>query len=104
MKYITVDKESDDMRWSRIYCNLDGKETTEDIAKAIVTEYYVGKFNKEEHMNAGCPKIINDENLFILRDSYGSNNIWQIGGKSADMTGFIIPHLYKVRKIGVMFD
>ena len=104
MKYITVDKESDDMRWSRIYCNLDGKETTEDIAKAIVTEYYVGKFNKEEHMNAGCPKIQNDENLFILRDSYGCNNIWQIGGKSSDMTGFIIPHLYKVRKIGVMFE
>lgn len=47
MKYITVGKESDDMRWSRIYCNLDWKETTEDIAKAIVTEYFVGKFNKE---------------------------------------------------------
>ena len=104
MKYITVDKELDDMRWSRIYCNLDGKETTEDIAKAIITEYFVGKFNKGEHMNAGCPNIQNDENLFILRDSYGCNNIWQIGGRSSDMTGFIIPHLYKVRKIGVMFD
>ena len=104
MKYITVDKELDDMRWSRIYCNLDGKETTEDIAKAIITEYFIGKFNKEEHMNAGCPKIQNDENLFILRDSYGCRNIWQIGGKLSDITGFIIPHLYKVRKIGIMFD
>lgn len=55
-------------------------------------------------MNAGCSKIQNDENLFILRDSYGCNNIWQIGGKSSDITGFIIPHLYKVRKISVMFD
>ena len=104
MKYIIVDREHEDMKWSKIYCNLNGKETPEDIAKAIVSEFYVGKFNKEEHMNAGCPKIQNDENLFILRDSYGTNNIWQIGGRSTDMTGFIIPHLYKVRRIGVMFD
>ena len=104
MKYITVDRKNEDMKWSKIYCNLDGKETAEDIAKAIVSEFYVGKFNKEEHMNAGCPKIQNDENLFILKDSYGTNSIWQIGGRSTDMTGFIIPHLYKVRRIGVMFD
>ena len=103
MKYITVDREHEDMKWLKIYCNLDGKETPEDIAKAIVSELYVGKFNKEEHMNAGCPKIQNDENLFILKDSHGVNNIWQVGGKSTDMTGFIIPHLYKVRRIGVMF-
>ena len=72
--------------------------------KAIVSGYYAGKFNKEEHMNAGCPKIQNDKNLFILRDSYGTNNIWQIGGRLTDMTGFIISHLYKVRRIGVLFD
>lgn len=104
MKYITVDKESNDMKWSRLYCNKNGEETLEDIARAIVTHYFVGKFNKEEHSNAGCAKIENDENLFILRDSYGCDNIWQIGGKATDMTGFIVPHLYKVRKIGVMFD
>ena len=104
MKYITFEKDSDNMKWSRIYCNCDGNEITENIAKAIITEFFIGKFIKEEHMNAGCPKIKNDENLFILRDSYGCNNIWQIGGKSTDMTGCIIPHLYKVRKIGIMFD
>lgn len=104
MKYITVDKENDDMKWSNIYCNLGGKETAEDIAKAIITHHYIGKFNKEDHMNAGCPKIKNDENLFMLGDLYGTINIWQIGGKVSDMTGCIIPHLYKVRRIGVMFD
>ena len=104
MKYITFEKESECMKWSRIYCNLDEKETSEDIAQAIVTENFIGKFTKEEHMNVGCPKIKNDENLFILRDVYGCNNIWQIGGKSCDMIGSIVPHLYKVRKIGVMFD
>lgn len=104
MKYITVDEEHDDIKWSFVYCNLNGNETTEDIAKAIVTEIYIDKFHKEDHMNAGCPKILNDENLFILRDTYGYNNIWQIGGKVTDMTEFIVPHLYKVRKIGIMFD
>lgn len=104
MKYITVDREHEDMKWSKIYCNLDGKETPEDIAKAIVSEFYIGRFDKEKHTNVGCTKIQNDENLFILRDSYENNNIWQIGGKAEDMTGFIIPHLYKVRKIGIMFD
>ena len=104
MKYITVDREYEDMKWSEIYCNLNEKETPEDIAKSIVSEFDVVKFNKEEHMNAGCPKIQNDKNLFILRKSYGANNIWQIGGRSTDMTGFIIPHLYKVRRIGVLFD
>lgn len=42
MKYITVEKESEDMKWSRVYCNCNGTETSEDIAKAIVTEYFVG--------------------------------------------------------------
>ena len=100
MRYITTGEE----KWSNVYCNFSWKETNEDIAKAIVTEFFVGKFNVEEHMNAGCKKIKDDSNLFILRDSYGCDNIWQIGGKVTDMTGFIIPHLYKVRKIGVMFE
>lgn len=30
MKYITVDREHEDMKWSKIYCNLNGKETPED--------------------------------------------------------------------------
>ena len=104
MKYMTFSKESDEVMWSQIYCNLDGNETNEDIAKAIVSEYYVGKFNKNEHESACQMPIVNDKNLFVLRDLYGLNNIWQIGGRAADIIGFIIPHLYKVRKIGVMFD
>lgn len=40
----------------------------------------------------------------MLKDSYGYINIWEIGSKSADMTGYIILHLYNVRKIGIMFD
>jgi hypothetical protein len=104
MKYITIEKESRDASWSNVYCNRDGDETAEDIAKEIVTEQFVGKFNKEEHTNVCCLQIKNDENLFILRDSYGCNNIWQIGGQVTDMTGFLIPYLYKVRKIGIMFD
>lgn len=104
MKYITFDKESDESRWSQVYCNLGGKETPEDIAKAIVTESFAGKFNKSEYMNDGCPRIANDSSLFILTDRYGCRNIWQVGGNVCDMTGFIVPHLYKVRKVGILFE
>jgi len=104
MKYTTFSKESDNMKWSRVYCDLDGRETNEDIIKSIGIEYYVGKFNKENHINVECEEIKNDKDLFILRDFYGCNHIWQMGGRSCDIKGFIIPHLYKVRKIGYMFD
>lgn len=104
MKYMVFDLEHSDLKWSNVYCNLDGKETPEDIAQAILIETYVCAFKKEHHTNAGCPKILNDENLFILRDSYGANNIWQIGNQAKDIAGTWIPHLYNVCKIGVMFD
>lgn len=38
MKYITVEKESENMKWSRVYCDCNGMETPEDIGlmKTIV--------------------------------------------------------------------
>ena len=102
MKYITVDREHEDIKWSKIYCNLNGKETPEDIAKQLFLSFYVGKFNKEEHMNAGCPKIQNDENFILSLEIHMELiTFGRFGGRLTDMTGFIIPHLYKVRRIGV---
>ena len=66
-------------------------------------ERFVDKFIAKEHVSIASP-IKNDENMFILRDVYGYENIWQVCGKISDYTGFIIPHLYRVRKIGIMFD
>ena len=86
-----------------IYCNKNGEENAEDIAKAIITDVFIGKFIAKEHTSITSP-IKNDENMFILRDTYGHDNIWQICGKVSDYTDAIVPHLYRVRKIGVIFE
>lgn len=101
MKYLPYEKEQ--IGKGMIYCNKNGNETPEDIARAITTDFFVGKFVAEEHISIANP-IKNDENMFILRDTYGHDNIWQICGKVSDYTDAIVPHLYKVRKIGIMFD
>lgn len=101
MKYLPYDQEQ--IGNVMIYCNKNGEETTEDIARAITTDFFVGKFNAKEHTSISSP-IKNDENMFILRDTYGHDNIWQVCGKISDYTDAIIPHLYRVRKIGIMFE
>ena len=101
MKYLPYEKEQ--IGKIMIYCNKNGEETSEDIAKAITTDFFVGKFVAKEHVSITSP-IKNDDNMFILRDVYGNNNIWQVCGKVSDYTDAIVPHLYKVRKIGIMFD
>lgn len=101
MKYWTYEKEQ--IVSALIYCNLNGNETAEDIAKAITTDYFMGKFVASEHVSIVAP-IKNDNDMFILRDRYGCINIWQVCGKVTDYTDAIIPHLYRVRQIGIMFD
>ncbi len=101
MKYLPYDKEQ--IGNIMIYCNKNGEETTEDIARAIITDFFIGKFNAKEHISIASP-IKNDENMFILRDTYGHENIWQVCGKISDYTDAIIPHLYRVKKIGIMFE
>lgn len=104
MKYITFDKDSDQLKWSKVYCNKNGNETALDIILATLPYDFLGEFHSKDHLSAGCPKIKNDDNLFIIRNKYGSLEIWQVGGKVSDMTGAIIPNLYKVRQIGYMFE
>lgn len=102
MRYLTYEKEN--LEWKPIYCNTHKGETLfEDIIKAITSENFVGKFNKDEHISIAKP-IKNDDKLYITVDSNGSYNIWQIGGLFTDMENFVIPCTYKVRKIGIMFD
>lgn len=102
MRYLIYEKE--DLEWKPIYCNTHKDKTPcEDIIRSIVSEEFVEKFNKDEHISVTNP-IKNDNRLYITIDVNGNYNIWQIGGRFADMEGFIIPHTYKVRKIGIMFD
>lgn len=101
MKYVIFDKES--YVWQMVYCNAhkQGGEELEDIAKAMVSHQYCGKFSAETAtcMNGGGIK--NDSEIFIMNED-GVKYLWQRGSKVSDMEGFIIPHLYYVRKIGMV--
>ena len=101
MKYLPYEKEQ--IGKAMIYCNKNGEETAEDIAKAITTDFFIGKFIAKDHISIASP-IKNDEDMFILRDTCGHDYIWQICGKISDYTDAIVPHLYRVRRIGIMFD
>ena len=98
-KYFTYDREN--TKWRLIYCDCheERNETVEEIAKAIVSHYYIGRFKKEEYERLNKEDIKNDEKLVILRNG-SEDSIWQIGSNEKDMEGFTIPHTYKVRKIG----
>lgn len=101
MKYVIFDKES--YVWQMIYCNNhkpDG-EILEDIAKAMVSFQYCGKFSSEESTCMNSGGIKNDSNIFIMSEN-GVQYVWQLGSKVSDMEGFIIPNLYHVRKIGMI--
>lgn len=97
MTYLVKNKE-----WQYLYCSND--DTDDNIIRSIVSESFVGKFNKEDHNYSVGLKIENDSKLYITRDIEGHMNIWQIGSKMTDMEGFIVPHVYKVRKIGILIN
>lgn len=100
-RYVTYDKEQ--IVYNIIYCNKNGNETPENIARAIVTEFFVGKFVAKDYVSVVSP-IKNDNNMFILKDMNGHYNIWQICGKVSDYVDAIVPHLYRIRKIGIILD
>lgn len=98
MRYITLNQPEP---WQLIYCDKNFKETTEDVAKALLSVEYIKPFKIDEHESMDATKpIINDRNMFIMKDiSYG---IWQVGSKCTDANGVIIPHLYQIRKVAYM--
>lgn len=101
MKYVIFDKES--YVWQMVYCNShkqDG-EKLEDIAKAMVSYEYCGKFSSEDALCMNGGGIKNDTEIFIMSVD-GVKYLWQRGSKVSDMEGFIVPHLYHVRKIGMI--
>ena len=99
MKYLMFDKEQ--IVSDVIYCNKNGNETPEDIAKAIITDFFVGKFTVKDHIALLNP-CKSDKDMFILRDINGRDYIWQVCGKVSDCVDAIIPHLYRIRKVGIV--
>ena len=100
MKYTTIQK--DQINWEFIYCNKAETVMAEDIAKVL--DGYAGPFHAKDHIPEDCNPIKNDSRLFILKDMNDNLSILQVGGLASDFVGQTIPHVYKVRKIGYLYE
>lgn len=99
MKYLVYD--NDQIKKEILYCGIDD-DTTESIIKALVTHYYIKKFNSKDHTCINRGRIKNDSDVFIMRSVEDGNlYIYQVCEKVSDCTGFIVPHTHYIRKIGV---
>lgn len=100
-KYVIFDRES--YLWQMVYCNnhKPDEETLKDIAKSMVSLQYCGKFSSDGSVCMNGGGIKNDSNIFVMSEN-GVQYLWQLGSKVSDMEGFIVPHLYYVRKIGMI--
>lgn len=99
MKYYLIETAP----WETFYSAA--AETTETIVNEFVSAYadYIKaeKFDKTKHQPAKhMSGVKNDENIYILYRMTGKPELWQIGSKVSDITGYIIPGLFHVRKIG----
>lgn len=101
MKYVLFDKES--LYWLMVYCTKDDNPETllENISKAMLNGSDYKKFNAKDHVCINAGGIKSDENIFSINEG-GVRYLWQLGGKVTDMTGCFVPHLYNVRKIGMI--
>lgn len=80
-------------------------KTTEELVNNFVSAYAdytrAEKFDKTKHQPAKhMSGIKNDENIYILYRITGEPELWQIGSKVSDITGYIVLGLFHVRKIG----
>lgn len=103
MKYIVYDKET--LNWEMVFCSSkkEGDELLEDIAKAMFMGSDFQIFHADEHICINEKGIKNDNKMFVLYRN-GFYDIWQLGSKVEDMSGFIIPGLYYVRKVGLLVE
>ena len=103
MKYIKFEKEM--TKWEMVFCRTDkeGEEFLQEVAKAMYEGDNFKIFHTEENICINSGKIKNDRNMFTLQ-SGGTINIWQLGSKVEDMSGFIVPNLYYVRKVGILIQ
>ena len=101
MKYVLFDKNEKD--WQMVYCTQDNDEELllESISKAMLRGDGFKKFNAKEGVCMNDGGIKNDSMIFSINEC-GVRYIWQLGSKVSDMAGFIVPHLYRVRKIGMI--
>lgn len=101
MKYVLFDKNAKDCQM--VYCAQDNDEELllESISKAMLHGDSFKNFNAKEGVCMNGGGIKNDSMIFSI-DECGVRYIWQLGSKVSDIVGFIVPHLYRVRKIGMI--
>lgn len=78
--------------------------TPEELVNNFVSAYAdytkAEKFDKTKHQPAEhMSGIKNDDNIYILHRINGEPELWQIGSRVSDITGYIVPGLFHVRKI-----
>ena len=79
--------------------------TPEELVNNFVSAYAgytrAEKFDKTKHQPAEhMSGVQNDENIYILHRITGEPELWQIGSRVSDITGYVVPGLFHVRKIG----
>lgn len=102
MKYIIF--EDDQIKKEIIYCvDPDGYSAEpEEIARAMKPFFFMGKFNAKDHEPFNR-EVVNDDNIFMLANMRDGTFLYQVMGKVADCCGTIVPDLYYIRKIGIIF-
>lgn len=59
------------------------------------------KFDQKLHRPAGHTAAIGDgSGLYVLYTKNGELELWQAGDRVSDITGYIIPGAYPIRRIG----
>lgn len=87
-----------------VYCDRYSDTYLDDADIDIMhclDEFYEGKFNKDEYDYSNNKPIKDDERLYITYDGY-NYNVWQIQGSLTDIRNKIIPHVYRLCKIGII--
>lgn len=62
---------------------------------------HVERFDQKLHMPAGhTSAICDDSSLYVLHTKNGEPELWQAGDRVSDITGYVIPGAYRLRRIG----
>lgn len=101
VEYTLFDRKKD---WKIVYCEKD--EDLDNVMKNIIGLEFVKVFNPESYNVKYSEPIKNlDSHYYIMFNPENKVNfIYQLGSKASDVSGNIIPHTYKIRKIGMLLD
>ena len=100
MKYYLLDAAP----WE-IFYNISAHTGAEAI-KSFIRTYpgtysHAEEFDQKLHRPAGHTSAISDgSSLYVLYTKAGEPELWQAGDRVSDITGYIIPGAYHIRKIG----